>query len=298
MFKNLVLQRPLAVLDVETTGTDTQQDRIIEIAIVRILPNGKRARVTRRINPEVPIPASATEVHGITDADVAGEPTFAEVASELLAFLDGCDLCGFNLKRFDLRMLHLEFGRAGLELPLTGRAILDVMEIFHTYEKRDLAAAVRFYCARDHEGAHAAGADVMATAEVLDAMLARYEDLPRTTDELHQYFRDPNAADSSGYFVRLEGRVQFTFGKHRGQPLDVVARPSPIIFGGCWNRTSSRIPSPLFDRRSRPVTDNRTANATQARGANEGTSLRWPVRLVNCAMTHGPFIVCLTPHRG
>ena len=227
MFKNLVLQKPLAIIDLETTGTDTQADRIVEIAFLRVVPGGKRVRLTRRINPQMPIPESATDVHGITDADVAEEPTFSEVAPDLLAFLDNCDLCGFNLKRFDLRMLHVEFGRVGLELQLTGRAILDVLEIFHTYEKRDLTAAVRFYCGRDHENAHSAGGDVGATAEVLDAMFAHYEDLPRSAAGLHQHFKDPNAVDSNGCFVRVGAQVRFAFGKHRGQPLDTVARTKP-----------------------------------------------------------------------
>ncbi len=227
MFKNLTLHKPLAIIDLETTGTDTQSDRIVEVAILRCEPRGKRSRLTFRINPGIPIPVSATEVHGITDADVAGEPSFAEVAGDLLAFLDSCDLCGFNLKRFDLRLLHVEFGRVGLELPLMGRAILDVLEIFHAYEKRDLSAAVRFYCGRDHDDAHSAGADVKATAEVLDAMLARYEDLPRSVADLHQHLKDPNAVDSSGCFVRIEGQIRFRFGKHRGQPLDAVARMKP-----------------------------------------------------------------------
>jgi DNA polymerase III subunit epsilon len=118
-----------------------------------------------------------------------------------------------------------EIGR--IQLQVTGRAILDVLEIFHTYEKRDLAAAVRFYCGRDHENAHSAGADVEATAEVLDAMLARYEDLPRSAAELHQHFHDPNSVDSSGCFVRSAGQVRFAFGKHRGESLDAVARAKP-----------------------------------------------------------------------
>jgi DNA polymerase III subunit epsilon len=227
VFKNLVLEKPLAIIDLETTGTDTQNDRIVEIGILKVAPDGGRLGRLFRINPGIPIPPAATNVHGITDQDVAEESCFADVATELLALLDGCDLCGFNLKRFDLRLLHAEFGRVRLQLQLTGRAILDVLEIFHTYEKRDLAAAVRFYCGRGHDNAHSAGADVEATAEVLDAMLARYEDLPRSAAELHQHFHDPNAVDSSGSFVRTAGQVHFAFGKHRGQPLDAVARAKP-----------------------------------------------------------------------
>jgi DNA polymerase-3 subunit epsilon len=227
MFKNLVLEKPLAIIDLETTGTDPQSDRIVEIGLIKVTPDGRRCRRVFRLNPGVPIPPAATEVHGIADEDVADEPQFADVAADLLGVLDGCDLCGFNLKRFDLRVLHAEFIRAGKALSLQGRAIVDAMEIFFAYEKRDLAAAVRFYLDREHENAHSAGADAMATAAVLDAMLARYEELPRSPPGLHQHFRDPNAVDSNGCFVRVGGEVRFTFGKHRGQPLDSVARAKP-----------------------------------------------------------------------
>jgi DNA polymerase-3 subunit epsilon len=227
MFKHLVLEKPLALIDLESTGTDPQSDRIVEIGILKVTPEGRRCQRVLRLNPGVPIPAGATEVHGITDADVAEEPRLADVADDLILLLDGCDLCGFNLKRFDLRLLHAEFRRAGRPWSLDGRAIVDAMEIFFAYEKRNLAAAVRFYCDREHENPHSAGADVRATAEVLDAMLERYSDLPRTAAGLHQHFKNPNAVDSSGYFVRVEGQVHFAFGKHRGQPLDAVARAKP-----------------------------------------------------------------------
>jgi DNA polymerase-3 subunit epsilon len=227
MFKNLVLEKPLAIIDLQTTGTDPQSDRIVEIGILRVTADNHRSQCILRLNPGIPIPPSATEVHGITDEDVADQPRFADVAGDLLTFLDGCDLCGFNLKRFDLRLLHAEFTRAGISFSLQERAIVDPLEIFFAYEKRDLAAAVRFYCDREHENAHSAGADVLATTEVLDAMLARYEDLPRTTAGLYRHFLDPNAVDSGGYFVRVAGQVRFAFGKHRGQPLDAVARNKP-----------------------------------------------------------------------
>ena len=227
MFKNLVLDKPLAVIDLETTGTDPKSDRIVEISVLKVMPDGSRVHRVRRLNPGVPIPPAATEVHGITDEDVADEPRFANIADSLLAFLEGCDFCGYNLKKFDLRLLYAEFARAGKSLSLQGRAMVDPLEIFFAYEKRDLAAAVRFYCDREHENGHSAGADVLATAEVLDAMLARYSDLPRTAAGLHQHFKDPNAVDSSGCFVRVAGQVRFAFGKHRGQPLDAVAHAKP-----------------------------------------------------------------------
>jgi DNA polymerase-3 subunit epsilon len=227
MLDNLALDRPLAVLDLETTGTDVRRDRVVEISVLKVLPDGRHLHRTRRLKPGVPIPAEATAIHGITDADVADEPRFDQVAGALLALLDGCDLCGFNLKRFDLRVLHAEFTRAGHKLSLEGRAILDPMEIFHQREPRDLPAAVRFYLGREHEGGHSAAADVLATAEVLGAMLGCYADLPRSVAGLHQHFTGANAVDSSGFFVRVEGQVRFAQGKHRGQPLDAVAGTRP-----------------------------------------------------------------------
>jgi DNA polymerase-3 subunit epsilon len=227
---HLALIRPLAVFDLETTGTDVKTDRIVEISILKIPPAGTRRdrqHLTRRVNPGRPIPVEASVVHGITDADVANSPPFAAIAGELLTFLDGADLCGFNIKRFDLQMLYNEVNRAGLTLAVEGRAIIDAMEIFHTYEPRDLSAAVRFYCGREHQRSHSAGGDVLATAEILDAMLERYTDLPRDVAGLHLRFRDPAAVDSNGFFVRVAGELRFAKGKHRGQPLDAVASASP-----------------------------------------------------------------------
>lgn len=224
MFRHLVLTRPLAVIDLETTGINPQTDRIVEISVLRLAPREERVHKTRRINPEMPIPPAATAIHKITDADVAAEPTFAVLARGLLDFLEGCDLCGFNLKKFDLRMLHAEFQRAGMTLPLEDRAIIDPMEIFHAYEKRTLEAAVQFYLAREHAGAHGAEADVLATAEVLDAMLARYGDLPREVASLHRQFGPAGGVDSDNFFTKVESEIRFAKGKHRGQPLDAIAK--------------------------------------------------------------------------
>jgi DNA polymerase-3 subunit epsilon len=227
MFKHLVLHKPLAILDLETTGIDVQTASIVEIAIVKITPDLEREERCHRVNPGVPIPPAATAVHGITDADVANEPQFAALAADLRMFLDACDLCGFNLKRFDLRVLYAEFKRADLPLCLDGRAILDPMEMFHRREPRDLTAAVKFYCGREHRDAHSALADALAAAEILDAMLDRYADLPRSVADLHRHFKDPNAVDSENKFVQVEGQVQFNFGKKRGQPVDKVAQIDP-----------------------------------------------------------------------
>jgi DNA polymerase III subunit epsilon len=227
MLTNLQLLRPLAVIDLETTGTDPQHDRIVEISVLRLKPGDAPVHRTRRINPGRPIPPEATAIHGITDADVADAPRFEQIARDLLAFLDGCDLCGFNIKKFDLRLLYVEFARAGFTLSLEGRAIIDPQEIYHANERRDLSAAVRFYCGRDHNGAHAAEADVLATLAVLDAQLGHYRELPRTTDALHVLFCEANAVDIAARFVRVDGQLRFNFGKHRGKSLEEVAQAEP-----------------------------------------------------------------------
>src|SRR5262249_2732529 len=150
-----------------------------------------------------------------------------DLAPALVEFLEGCDLCGFNLKGYDLRVLHAEFRRVKGDFFLGGRAVIEPVGIYHSFWKRDLFPAVRFYPSRQHPSAHSAAADVLAAAEVLDAMLARYSVLPREVAELHEHFRDPNAVDSNRCFTRVEGEIRFAFGKHRGQPLDGVARHSP-----------------------------------------------------------------------
>jgi DNA polymerase-3 subunit epsilon len=286
MLNNLPLDRPLAVLDLETTGTDPQKDRIVEISVLKVLPDGRWEHRTRRLNPGMPIPAVATAIHGITDADVAGEPRFEQVAEGLLTFLDGCDLCGFNLKKFDLRVLYAEFTRAGRTLPLEGRAVIDAMEIFHRYEPRDLGAAVRFYLGREHDGAHSAAADVLATADVLDAMMARYADLPRNVARLHQHFVDPDRVDSSGFFVRVEGHFRFAMGKYRGQPLEVIAATKPdylewMLTQSFFEDTKKIVRDALATARAakQPATSgsaNQSLPAAHARNASDGMEKATP----------------------
>ncbi len=227
MLRSLTLERPLAVLDLETTGTDPKVDRIVEISILRISIHHQRDHRTRRVNPGVPIPAEATAVHGIADADVADQPPFSSLAASVVQFLDGCDLCGFNLKRFDLKLLHAELERTQTPWTLAGRRVIDVCEVFHTREPRDLSAALRFYCGHDHDGAHGAEADVVATAEILEAQLDRYADLPRRVDALDAQFRHPDAIDFGQHFVMIGGRPVFAFGKYRNRPLDEIARERP-----------------------------------------------------------------------
>ena len=152
MLKNIALERPLAVIDLETTGIDPKCDRIIEVSVLKLAPGGEPDHRTRRVNPGVPIPPEATAVHGITDDDVADMPTFRAIAPGLARYLDGCDLAGFNVLGFDLRLLVAEYNRVGMTFPVAGRRVVDACRIFHRREPRDLTAAYRFYCGREHEG--------------------------------------------------------------------------------------------------------------------------------------------------
>lgn len=225
----LVLDRPLAFFDLETTGTDPASDRIVEISVVRLGVDGTREARTRRVNPERPIPPDATAVHGITDADVADAPPFRSIARAFLEFLADADLAGFNVLRFDAPLLEREFRDAGIPDAFAGRRIVDALAIYHRKEPRNLAAAVRFYLGREHEGAHAAEADVLATADVLLAQLDRYADLPATVGELAAWCNPapPGAVDRGGKFVRRDGEIVFNFGKKKGRKLADIARDEP-----------------------------------------------------------------------
>ena len=228
MLKNIILERPLAVLDLETTGIDTKTDRIVEVSVLKLSPGGQFDHRTRRVNPGVPIPPEATAVHGITDDDVADCPSFRAIAPGLARYLEGCDLCGFNILKYDLRLLAAEYNRAGVAFPVAGRRVIDACHIFHQRERRDLTAAYRFYCGLEHEGAHGAAADVLATLAILDAQVSRYDDLPRTIDGLHEHCTDPKALDLSGMFGRCEeGTVVFIKGKYKGRSLEEIARTKP-----------------------------------------------------------------------
>ena len=225
----LELTQPLAFFDLETTGIDPATDKIVEIAILRVDPGGDREAVTRRINPERPIPREASAVHGIRDEDVADAPPFRQVARELLGVFKDAHLAGFNVRRFDVPLLDRELRECGLDLALSSRRIVDVMTIFHKREPRDLSAAVRFFLAREHDGAHGAHADVAASIDVFEAQLDRYPDLPRTIEALDLWCNPvpPGAVDRGGKFVLREGEVVFAFGKQKGRALSEVARKQP-----------------------------------------------------------------------
>ncbi len=222
--KHLKLTRPLAFFDLETTGIDTDSDRIVEICILKVFPDGGRNALVERLNPERPIPEEATAVHGITDQDVRECPKFRERAEAYLAMLEGSDLAGFNIRRFDIPLLRRELRDAGQDLPMDDVRVVDVMTIFHRKERRDLSAAVRFFLGRELEGAHSAREDVTATAEVLDAQLARYDDLPDTVEALDSWCNpvSRDAVDRSGKFLWKGKEIVFTFGKYRDRTLSSV----------------------------------------------------------------------------
>lgn len=217
----LKLTRPLAFIDIESTGTSTQTDRIVELCIVLVRTNGKAAEpVVFRINPGMSIPPAATAVHGIKDEDVAGKPLFAGYANAILELIDGCDMATFNGNMFDVPMLYNEFMRAGIEWDYSKIHFLDAGVIYKRKESRTLAAAMQFYCNRELKDAHTAEADTLATVDVLLAQVDRYTDMPTTVAELALYCNyDKQMLDLSGKFTyNAEGLIVLNFGQHRGQP--------------------------------------------------------------------------------
>lgn len=223
------LSRPLAFFDLETTGLSTTSDRIVELALIRVSPQGDVLERVRRFNPGIPIPPEATAIHGITDADVADEPPFSAVAKSLVELLENCDLGGFNIRRFDLPMLLAEFRRAGVPFSVSGRRLIDAQTIFHRQEPRDLSAAARFYLGREHREAHTALGDIRTSAAVLSAQLERYPEVPRDLDGLHAYCDEvsPFQTEVDRWFLERNGEMVFRRGKHRGEPLSLVARTAP-----------------------------------------------------------------------
>ena len=221
---NLNLTKPLAFIDLETTGINVVRDRIVEIAILKVMPDGNIVDKTQRINPAIPIPAPASAIHGIYDKDVKDCPVFSQIAQEIIEFIDDSDLGGFNSIKFDIPLLMEECLRAGLDLSMDGRKLVDVQTIFHKMEKRNLTAAYQFYCDKALNNAHNAQADVTATYDILLAQLQRYNDLKNEMDFLHQLSMD-NKIDFAGRMVYdNDGRERFNFGKHKGELVEDVLR--------------------------------------------------------------------------
>ncbi|MDE5887890.1 MAG: 3'-5' exonuclease [Muribaculaceae bacterium] len=227
----LKLERPLIFFDLETTGTNITHDRIVELSYIKVFPDGTDERKTRRLNPEMPIPAESTAIHHITDADVANEPTFRQIANSLLKIFEGCDIAGYNSNKFDVPVLMEEFGRCGLNFDIAGRRFIDVQNIFHKKEQRTLVAAYKFYCGKPLEDAHSALADTDATYQVLLGQLEMYDDLENDVEYLAKF-------SSAGRNVDLAARIVlndkdepvFNFGKHKGKTVREVLRREPSFY--------------------------------------------------------------------
>ena len=232
----LQLTRPLAIFDLETTGTSIAKDRIVEIAIVKLFPDGSEEEFCKRVNPEMEIPLEASKVHGIYNKDVALEPTFEVLAEEVLAFIEGCDLGGFNSNRFDVPILAEEMLRVGKELVLDDRKLVDAQVIFHKMEERTLTAAYKFYCDGDLTDAHSALADTKATLNVLKAQVEKYDALQPNVDFLSGISYGKKTLDYAGRLaINDEGEPVFNFGKHKNKRIADVLAQEPGYYGWMLN---------------------------------------------------------------
>lgn len=223
------LHRPLAIFDIESTGISPRVDRIIELAIIRIHPEGRIENRTWLVNPTIPIPLETTAIHGISDEHVADCPTFTDIARDVQDYLENCDLGGFNVDRFDIPMLCEEFQRSGIFFDVDSRRVIDAQKIFHQREPRTLSAALSFYCDEEHTDAHGALPDADATLKVLSGQFARYGDLPLDIEELDRLLnpRDPFAADRSGKLRWLDGEIIINFGRKKGKRVRDLAEQDP-----------------------------------------------------------------------
>jgi DNA polymerase III subunit epsilon len=227
----LQLKKPLAFIDIEATGNNVSIDRIVEIAIIKHLPDGSRTVKRKLLNPQIPIPAAITEIHGITDEMVKDAPVFKQAAHDLKQFLDGCDLSCYNAYRLDIPMLMEEFIRAEVDFEMKGRKVVDVQKIFHQMEQRTLAAAYKFYCNKSLEGAHGAEVDASATAEILNAQVEKYPQLGNTVDSILKSIGEDPIIDFARRFTYDEKGVEiFNFGKHKGRPVADVLRSEPQYY--------------------------------------------------------------------
>ena len=227
---SLTVSRPLAIIDLETTGINVATDKIIEIAIVKLLPDGTTLNKRKFINPQIPIPKSSSDVHGITNEMVKDAPVFKQVANEIKQYLDNCDLGGYNSNRFDIPMLVEEFLRAGLEFSMEGRKLIDVQKIFHSMEQRTLAAAYKFYCDKALTNAHSAEADAMATLEILHAQVVRYPEIGITIESILNCIGEEDCVDFARRMIMVDGIEIFNFGKHKGKAVAEVLKTEPQYY--------------------------------------------------------------------
>ncbi len=226
----LKLIRPIAFIDLETTGINLSTDRIVEIGMVKVLPDGNRSVKRKLINPEMPIPQASSDIHGITSDMVKDAQTFKQAAHDIKQFLDNCDLSGYNSNRFDIPMLMEEFLRAGVEFDMKGRKLVDVQKVFHMMEQRTLTAAYKFYCQKNLEGAHSAEADALATLEVLEAQVERYPNIGNTVESILKFTGEEVIVDFARRFIMEKGQEVFNFGKHKGRPVADILRLEPQYY--------------------------------------------------------------------
>jgi len=245
----LNLTKPLAFFDLETTGVNVASDRIVEISILKIHPDGREEKKTKRINPTIPIPIESSLIHGIYDEHIQDEPTFKAIAKSLSTFLENCDLAGYNSNKFDIPLLVEEFLRAGIDFEIKGRRLVDVQNIFHQMEQRTLKAAYKFYCEKELINSHSAEADIWATYEVLKAQIKKYENVAiedkkgnkitpvkNCINTLHEFTRTHDSADLAGRIVFNDKGVEvFNFGKHKGRSVTEVLKAEPSYYSWMMN---------------------------------------------------------------
>ena len=232
----LSLTRPLCFFDLETTGVNVAKDRVVEISILKIFPNGNKESKTWLVNPEMPIPPQTTAVHGITDEKVANEPTFKQLSKDIYSMIKGSDLAGFNSDRFDIPLLAEEMLRAEIDVDFKKHLTVDVQTIFHKMEKRNLSAAYKFYCEKDLDNAHSAEADTNATYEVLKSQIEKYDELENDVSKLSAFSTRRKSVDFAGFvIVDEEGDAAFNFGKHKGKKVVEVLGREPGYFSWLLN---------------------------------------------------------------
>ncbi len=233
---NIKLERPIVFFDLETTGIQIATDRIVEISILKVFPNGNKESKTWLVNPEIEIPKEASDIHGITNEKVVSEPKFNELAVQVSEMIEGCDLAGFNSNRFDIPLLAEEMLRANVDFSMDGRKAIDVQVIFHKKEQRNLSAGYEFYCGKNLENAHSAEADTMATYEILEAQIKKYDDVESDVAFLSEFSSHQKRADFAGFILfNDDGEEMFSFGKYKGKKVSEVFRANPGYYNWMQN---------------------------------------------------------------
>ena len=267
----LNLEKPIVFFDLETTGINIGSDKIVEISILKVFPNGNKESKTWLVNPEMEIPKDSSDIHGITNEQVVSEPTFKELAPQISELIAGCDLAGFNSNRFDIPLLAEELMRAGIDFDMNNRKAIDVQVIFHKKEQRTLSAGYQFYCGKELEGAHGAEADTNATYEILLAQLEKYEDIGNTVDALSEFSTHGKRADFAG-FVLINDKDQevFSFGKYKNRTVVEVFKENPGYHNWIQNADfplfTKKVLREIKERMSAPkktMTDAEKLNALQ-----------------------------------